>query len=245
MISQNSSNQQNSNIVNTQEGIPKILLSVYSNDKILYQRNFPNTATFGDLIVDFESNIKDPQIKNKIEYNFKKKKVNKKDRIIDMNKIEKNTKLIEIDVSLDFSFSDLKIPQKANSKLKTNKLFKPESNPFHIISYSPKEGEITLETYPQKTIIENSLNDFSDSTAYCNSNDALYMSGGEKDGKATNNFWKIDHERKILEHSEMPICKSGHSMIFIPDNYILIAGGNNKDCLLYDIEKKYLLNGEI
>ena len=158
-----------------------------------------------------------------------------------MNKIEKNTKLIEIDVSLDFSFSDLKIPQKANSKLKTNKLFKPESNPFHIISYSPKEGEITLETYPQKTIIENSLNDFSDSTAYCNSNDALYMSGGEKDGKATNHFWKIDYERKILEHSEMPICKSGHSMIFIPDNYILIAGGNNKDCLLYDIKNKIFI----
>ena len=105
MISQNLSNQNNSNIENSEEGFPRILLSVYSNDKILYQRTFPNTATFGDLIVDFESNIKDPQIKNKIEYNFKKKKVNKKDRIIDMNKIEKNTKLIEIDVSLDFSFS--------------------------------------------------------------------------------------------------------------------------------------------
>ena len=143
MISQNLSNQNYSNIENNQEGLPRILLSVYSNDKILYQRNFPNTATFGDLIVDFESNIKDPQIKNKIEYNFKKKKVNKKDRIIDINKVEKNTKLIEIDVSLDFSFSELKIPENAYSKLKTNKIFKPESNPFHIISYSPKEGEIT------------------------------------------------------------------------------------------------------
>ena len=89
MISQNLSNQNNSNIENSEEGFPRILLSVYSNDKILYQRTFPNTATFGDLIVDFESNIKDPQIKNKIEYNFKKKKVNKKDRIIDMNEIEK------------------------------------------------------------------------------------------------------------------------------------------------------------
>ena len=241
MITQNLSNQNNSNIENPQEGFPRILLSVYSNDKILYQRYFPNTATFGDLIIDFESNIKDPQIKNKIEYNFKKKKVNKKDRIIDINKVEKNTKLIEIDVSLDFSFSELKIPENANTKLKTNKIFKPQSNPFHIISYSPKEGEITLETYPQKDIIENSLNEFSDSTAYCNSNDALYMSGGEKDGKPTNHFWKINHERKILEHCEMPICKSGHSMIFIPDNYILIAGGNNKDCLLYDIEKKIFI----
>ena len=60
------------------EGLPKILLSVYSNDEILYQKYFPNTVTFGDLIIDFEENIKDPQIKNKIEYNFKNKKINKK-----------------------------------------------------------------------------------------------------------------------------------------------------------------------
>ena len=39
----------------------------------------------------------------------------------------------------------------------------------------------------------------------------------------------------------MPICKSNHSMIFIPENYILITGGNNKDSLLYDIEKKVFI----
>ena len=219
------------------EGYPKILYSVYSNDKIIYQKHFPNTATFGDLIQDFESNIKDPQIKSKIEYNFKKKKVNKKDRIIDINKVDKNTKLIEIDVSLDFT--ELNIPKntlKENNRI--NKIIKPEANPFHLISYSPNEGNITLETYPQKEILEYSLNDFSEKSAYCNSNDTLFISGGEKNGKAINDFWTIGHNRKILEHTEMPICKSNHSMIFIPENYILITGGNNKDCLLYDIEKK-------
>ena len=35
---------------------------LYSNDKILYQRYYPNTATFGDLIEDFESNIKETQM---------------------------------------------------------------------------------------------------------------------------------------------------------------------------------------
>jgi hypothetical protein len=54
MISQNLSNQNNSNIENSEEGFPRILLSVYSNDKILYQRTFPNTATFGNLIVEYK-----------------------------------------------------------------------------------------------------------------------------------------------------------------------------------------------
>ena len=235
MSSNQTSTQRETTGENLPDGLPKILLSVYSNDKILYQRYYPNTATFGDLIEDFESNIKETQIKNKIEYNFKKKKVNKKDRIIDMNKIDKNSKLIDINVILDFSDLSLEKEPK-NTPLK--KIFKPQSNPFNIISYSPKEGDITLETYPQKDIIENSLDEFSDKSSYCNSNDALYISGGEKDGKALNHFWKIDHNRKVVEHSEMPISKSNHSMIFIPEKYVLIAGGNNKDCLLYDTEKK-------
>ena len=229
-----------SNKENLPEGYPKILYSVYSNDKIIYQKHFPNTATFSDLIEDFESNIKDPQIKSKIEYNFKKKKVNKKDRIIDINKVEKNTKLIEIDVSLDFT--ELKIPKnKLKETNRINKIIKPESNPFHLISYSPNESNINLETYSQKEILEYSLNDFSEKSAYCNSNDTLFISGGEKNGKPINDFWTIGHNRKILEHSEMPICKSNHSMIFIPENYILITGGNNKDSLLYDIEKKVFI----
>ena len=88
------------------EGFPKILLSVYSNDEILYQKYFPNTVTFGDLIIDFEENIKDPQIKNKIEYNFKNKKINKKDKILNMNKVEKNVKIIEIDISLELQHAE-------------------------------------------------------------------------------------------------------------------------------------------
>ena len=221
------------------EGLPKILLSVYSNDEILYQKYFPNTVTFGDLIIDFEENIKDPQIKNKIEYNFKNKKINKKDKILNMNKVEKNVKIIEIDISLEFT--ELSFP-KEKKKLFQNKILKPEINPlFHIISYSPKESTINLETYSEKDIIENSLNEFSTSSAYCNSNDALYLSGGEINGKETNNFWKIDHTKKNIQHCEMPICKSNHSMLFIPDKYILIAGGKNKDCLIYDIEKKIFI----
>ena len=127
MSSNQTSTQRETKGENLPDGLPKILLSVYSNDKILYQRYYPNTATFGDLIEDFESNIKETQIKNKIEYNFKKKKVNKKDRIIDMNKIDKNSKLIDINVILDFSDLSLEKEPK-NTPLK--KIFKPQSNPL-------------------------------------------------------------------------------------------------------------------
>jgi hypothetical protein len=97
--------------------------------------------------------------------------------------------------------------------------------------------EYPLQDYDQLQFI----NKF---TAYCNSNNSLYISGGENDNEGNNDFIKIDLEQ--LKQNELLYTnlirliykRYWHSMIFIPEKYIYIIGGPNiKDTEMYDISK--------
>ena len=79
------------------------------------------------------------------------------------------------------------------------------------------------------------LNDYSPYTAYCNGDDKLYISGGEKGKKYIEKFWKIDLNTLDIECCDM-IPKKNHSMIVIPGNYVFIVGGQDKETFFYDHE---------
>ena len=56
-------------------------------------------------------------------------------------------------------------------------------------------------------------------------------------------FWDIDLEKETIEKFPQGIePKKNHSMIFIPDKYVFIVGGNNKKTFYYDIENKEIVN---
>ena len=82
-------------------------------------------------------------------------------------------------------------------------------------------------------------------TAFCNSNNILYISGGgENYNDGSNNFIKINLEQ--LKQNELLYInlislnykRYWHSMIFIPEKYIYIVGGYLvKETEMYDIDK--------
>ena len=87
-------------------------------------------------------------------------------------------------------------------------------------------------------------------TAFCNSKNSLYISGGENendndnDNEGSNNFIKIDLEQlkqnELLYNNliQLNYKRYWHSMIFIPEKYIYIIGGPHiKETEIYDISK--------
>ena len=133
----------------------------------------------------------------------------------------------------DLTFKTIIIPQGESAENDNS-----ESKPFRLIVYKPEVGRITMEKYPKEKNVQYALNSYCDnSSAYCNSNDALYMSGGEKENKPTKDFWKISHDRDVLDYKQMPCCKKNHSMIYIPNNCIFMVGGNSKNTFYYDTKK--------
>ena len=234
------------NKVNIPENIPNISAIFFTNNSVIYKREYPLNVTFGEILSDFERNIQDEELKNKIEYSYKNEKINKDDKVLDKVTPFPNCKLLDIEIRIDISNIDL--PQIGDEKLIYKTIIIPqgennnndnsESKPFRLLVYKPEEGRITIEKYSKEKNVQFALNDYSDdSSSFCNSNNSLYMSGGERENQPTKDFWKISHNRNELEYTQMPCCKKNHSMIYIPNNCVFIVGGNSKNTFYYDINK--------
>ena len=126
--------------------------------------------------------------------------------------------------------------QEDNQEIYFDPVLKPFENPFRILVFSPKEFTTSFKKYPPQTIKNHHLENFSDSaSAYCNTDKALYISGGKNRGKGTKDFLKVCNLRLTIEDlPEIPNKKENHSMIFVPKNYIYFVGGCTKDTFFYD-----------
>ena len=112
---------------------------------------------------------------------------------------------------------------------------KPFSNPFNVFTYIKKEKALKLLKFGNNNILSE-LDDYNSSSSYCNGNNKLFISGGEKDkGEYAEKFWIIDLKTAEIESNDM-IPKKNHSMIIVPGNYIFIVGGQTKQTFYFDIE---------
>ena len=114
------------------------------------------------------------------------------------------------------------------------KIIKPKYYPFNLFVYSPKEGKIALEEYTSNISKEYNLKKISSGSSY--SPDSLFISGGGIYYKnPINDFWIINKEDYSIELKKMPLAKRDHSMIYIPNQQVLIVGGGDNKCIIYDI----------
>ena len=91
---------------------------------------------------------------------------------------------------------------------------KPFSNPFSVFTYIKKEKTMKLLKFGNNNLL-NELDDYNSSSAYCNGNNKLYISGGEKaKGEYAEKLWRIDLKKVEIESNEMIRIKN-HSMIII------------------------------
>ena len=112
---------------------------------------------------------------------------------------------------------------------------KPFSNPFTVFNYIKKEKALKVLKFGNNSKL-NELDDYNSSSAYCNGNNKLFISGGEKNkGEYTEKFWIIDLKTAEIESNDM-IPKKNHSMIIIPGNYVFIVGGQTKQAFYFDLE---------
>lgn len=163
--------------------------------------------------------------------------------------LEKNSKKsINKDKSITFEI-DVSLPGLPNLPEKLLKAFysynyiaKPLTDPFEIAIFDKTTGKIQIESlsshYEQ---IENETNllIYSELSAYCSGMDHLYISGGENVNATS--LWDIDLADKTIYKSKSSLKnpRKLHSMIFIPNNYVLIVGGLEAiDVECYDISKK-------
>ena len=69
---------------------------------------------------------------------------------------------------------------------------KPFNNPFEIFIFNKKDKILKIQKYDNKTIEKENLDEYGSSSAYCNGNNFLFISGSEK-----NNMEMVDKLSKI------------------------------------------------
>ena len=121
---------------------------------------------------------------------------------------------------------------------------KPFNDPFEIFVFHKKDKSLKIQKYDKNIISENELDDFGPSSAYCNGNNHLYISGGEtKTADIGLYFWDIDLNTQGISKINMLKKKKNHSMIYIPEKkWVFIVGGNDLSTLYYNTESKEILD---
>jgi len=70
---------------------------------------------------------------------------------------------------------------------------------------------------------------YSDSSAYCNGYDILYISGGHFNRTVVDTIYEFDLKTKqiFIPKTRLSQPRNLHSMIYVPNNYVFIVGGQN------------------
>ena len=120
-----------------------------------------------------------------------------------------------------------------------------------IFIYNKYSKQISSYEYPFQNYSQlKFINNF---TSFCNSNNNLYISGGENGNEGQNHFIKIslegikENELIFTNLVSLHYKRYWHSMIFIPEKYIFIVGGHKvKEVEMYDImEDEIKIDGKL
>ena len=121
---------------------------------------------------------------------------------------------------------------------------KPFNKPFEVQIYDKNKEKMKILNLNNNDIINSEIENYSQSSAYCNGNNHLFISGGENEKNVIlGHFWDIDLLNQTIKKIPKGIePKKNHSMIFIPDKYVFIVGGNSKKTFYYDTQQKEIFN---
>ena len=220
---------------NVQE-IP-ILVIYFTQSKILMKKKFGSFSNFGLLLEYFNKNIKNDLFRLKEKYLINNYEIKSTDLLIDIIQLQNPS------IKINNAYFSIEIEEINSIGDENRPIFKKILQPIRfdcsIYIFIPEYGSMSLEQYPENIKYKYELEKFNLNSAYCNSPNALYISGGLFEEKKINLFWIIDNNYYSVKKINMLFPKAVHSMTYIYNNgkeIIFIAGGDDLKTFYYDIK---------
>ena len=209
----------------------KVYIKIPLENGGFWQKEYYQNDLIEKVIQDFkaENHVDIPQ-DYFMDWNFKNKSLKMTDKI----KTLLNQEIPTVCINQVLKKKPIKIN---NDEIIPDLIGKPFNDPFEVFLFAKDDKSLKIQTYDSITVNNLSLNDYSPSSAFCNGNNHLFISGGQKkNGDIIDNFWEIDlKNQNIAEPMKIP-PKKNHGMIFIPNNYVFIVGGNDKKTFYFNTE---------
>ena len=197
--------------------------------KIIYDCYFSPNTTFKEIFSHFSKKFKSKGYILYQQYKFDYKLIKSYEQISNFYQ-----KKIFIEVKESYINNQ-------RDEIKYNILLFPKLNPFELYEYNVNLNKINFIKYTDNTLNFFSLYKFSKESAFCNSEKELFMSGGVYNGRNLNLFWIVEKKNLQIFRKIMPIYKKYHSMLYIPDNFIIITGGDTLSTFIYDIQNNQFI----
>ena len=214
-----------------QKNESKVIIKIPLESGGFWQKEYYQNDLIETVVKDFkeENNVDIPE-DYFIDWNFKNKPLKMSDKI----KTLINQEIPTLCINQEIKKKPLKI---SNEEIIQDVVGKPFNDPFEVFLFAKEDKSLKIQTYDPTTVKNLFLNNYSPSSAYCNGNNHLFISGGEKkNGEIIDNFWEIDlKDQNIAEPVKIP-PKKNHSMIFIPNNYVFVVGGNDKKTFYFNTQ---------
>ena len=217
---------------------------IYSSSNLgeLAKKSFCSDIKFKEILDYYKNNIQPlkPNTKLKSFYYYNDKKILDSTNITDLITISEDIKIVNIKIQI--TVDDI-TPILSTYNFYT-KILKLKSSPFRLLKYSVNDNKISIQNIPEHSLNLSNIFKFNEiDSASCNSYENLYVSGGTFNNKIQDDFWIINNENFQIENIKMLAPKKNHSMLYINSlNYIIIVGGNDKKCFLFDITNKIFKN---
>ena len=146
-------------------------------------------------------------------------------------------------------FLDLEIKQKGldlnlddeEEEEELTDVAKPFNNPFEVYSFNKNEKSFQILNFNKEDLDNSEIEKFNLTSSFCNGNNHLYISGGEN-SLNQNRLWDVNLKNSSIKTYNLPNKKKNHSMIYVPNKYIFIIGGNDKQVYYFDTESKEINN---
>ena len=211
----------------------KVIIKIPLDTEGFWEKEYNQNDLIKQIVQDFKSeNLIDIPDDYFLDFYFQNKSLKMNDPI----KTLLNNEIPTIYINQIVKKKPIKIniePQALNFDL----VGRPFFQPFEVFLFYKENKSLKIQLYDENTINELSLNEFCESSAYCNGNNHLFISGGEKlGGDYIDILCEIDLKEQIIAEPTKIIPKKNHSMIFIPNKYVFILGGNDKKCIYFDTE---------
>ena len=108
--------------------------------------------------------------------------------------------------------------------------------PLDLFIYDTKKKSFNVQKYRNED-----YEGLTSSSSCCNGDNKLFVSGGiDSNEEIIDKLWIFDLANYNMECIPNFVAKNNHSMIYIPNKYIFLVGGNNEKVVYFDINEKIL-----
>ena len=217
----------------------QVLIVVPMDDGTNWVREYDKGEPLQYIVDDFKEDKRDNLPENtKLDWKFNEDP-------LDLNaKIESLVPQLQPTVFLDLEMRqkglDLNLDDEEEEEELTE-VAKPFNNPFEVYSFNKYDKSFQILNFNKEDLENSEIEKYNLSSSFCNGNNHLYISGGDNSSNE-NRFWDINLKNNSIKTYNLPNKKKNHSMIYVPNKYIFIIGGNDKKVYYFDTETKEIYN---